>query len=58
VSDQEPDKKPRVNVIQLVTKMWRDGGPERTRLVVWVVLAGAGVYLIVTGIVGVMTKAR
>jgi hypothetical protein len=56
MSDKEPEQKP--NVIQLVTKMWKDGGPERTRLVVWVVLAGAGIYLIVTGIVGVMTKAR
>jgi hypothetical protein len=57
MSDEEPGRK-KVNVVKLVAKMWTDGGPERTRLVVWVVLAGAGVYLIVTGIVGVLTKAR
>jgi hypothetical protein len=58
MTDEEPGKKPKVDVVKLVAKMWKDGGPERTRLVVWVVLAGAGVYLIVTGIIGVMTKAR
>jgi hypothetical protein len=57
MSDEKPGRK-KVNVVKLVAKMWTDGGAERTRLVVWVVLAGAGVYLIVTGIVGVMTKAR
>jgi hypothetical protein len=32
--------------------------PGWTRVVIWVVAGGFGVFLIVTGIIGILTKAR
>ena len=34
------------------------GRPTPTRLVLWIVGAGFAIYLIVTGVVGILTKAR
>ena len=33
-------------------------GATKTRLVIWIVGGTFGIYLIVTGIVGILTKAR
>jgi hypothetical protein len=56
--DLTPEPKPKPNVLRIVMKMWTDGGSERTRLVIWVVLVGFGLYLIGTGVVGIITKSQ
>jgi hypothetical protein len=33
-------------------------GATPTRLIVWILVGGFAIYLIVTGIVGIVTKAR
>jgi hypothetical protein len=33
-------------------------GPTPARLVVWIIVGGFALFLIVTGIVGILTKAR
>ena len=34
------------------------GGVTPTRLVVWILGGGFAIYLIITGVVGILTKAR
>jgi hypothetical protein len=61
IPNPDPDKQPaprRERIAVMVAEMWRAGGRNRNRIVIWVVVAGFGVYLIVTGIVGEITKAR
>jgi hypothetical protein len=56
--DQPPEQKPRRSVVEFVTGEWRQGRPGRIRLLFWIVLAGIGLYLIGTGVIGVITKSQ
>jgi hypothetical protein len=58
MTDQNPGNKPKLGVIAAVVAMWREGGASRNRIVAWVVVGGFGLYLIITGVVGIITKAR
>lgn len=33
-------------------------GPSMGRLAIWVIVGGVGVYLVVTGLIGVITKGQ
>jgi hypothetical protein len=58
MSDQDPGNKPKLGLIAALVAMWREGGASRNRIVVWIVAGAFGFYLIITGVVGIITKAR
>jgi hypothetical protein len=58
MTDQEPGNKPKLGVIAALGAMWREGGASRNRIIIWIVVGGVGFYLIITGVVGIITKAR
>jgi len=54
-SQKSDDQKPDDKSFQGRLKKW---GLTTNRLVLWVLVGGFGLYLLITGIVGVITKAR
>jgi hypothetical protein len=58
MTDQNPDNKPKLGVIAALVTMWREGGASRNRIIFWIVAGAFGFYLIATGVVGIITKAR
>jgi hypothetical protein len=58
MTDQDPGNKPKLGFIAAVVAMWREGGGSRNRIIVWVVMGAVGFYLIITGVVGIITKAQ
>jgi hypothetical protein len=56
LGDQTPGgQKPDDKSFQGRLKKW---GLTTNRLILWVLVGGFGLYLLITGIVGVITKAR
>ncbi|MDQ1561755.1 MAG: hypothetical protein QOE85_1096, partial [Actinomycetota bacterium] len=53
-----PGNKQKLGLIAALVAMWREGGASRNRIVVWIVAGAFGFYLIITGVVGIITKAR
>jgi hypothetical protein len=33
-------------------------GPSTSRIAIWVIVGGVGLYLVITGVVGILTKAQ
>lgn len=33
-------------------------GPSLSRIAIWVIVGGIGLYLVITGVVGILTKAQ
>ena len=63
MTDPTPPTEPENPATPEKKKSWFSNGGEKAkitanRVILWVLVGGFGLYLIITGIVGILTKAR